>query len=128
LKIFTAYDFHPGQKLSAWPCWYWTGTGQCQSTSIRPTDGFAFSARGRLGSAPVVSFIGNWFAEGWLSMISGFSPHILMDACYLLDHDQGSLALIMALAFGITGAWLHVQFPLDDAESQETMLFAGISI
>lgn len=58
----------------------------------------------------------------------GFSPQIFMDACYLLDYDQGSLAMIMALAFGITGAWLHLQFPLDDAESQETMLCAGISI
>jgi hypothetical protein len=51
-----------------------------------------------------------------------------MDACSLLGRDQGSLALLMALAFGVTGAWLHVKFPLDDSESQETMLFAGISI
>jgi hypothetical protein len=51
-----------------------------------------------------------------------------MDACSLLGRDQGSLALLMALAFGITGARLHVKFPLDDLECQETMLFAGISI
>jgi len=63
-----------------------------------------------------------------LSLIGGFSLHIFMDACSLLGRDQGSLALLMALAFGVTGAWLHVTFPLDDSESQETMLFAGISI
>lgn len=61
-------------------------------------------------------------------MIGGFSPQVFMDACFLLGNEQGSLALIMALAFGIAGAWLHVAFPLDDTQSQETLLFAGISV